>query len=70
MSACGPYDDNKWRAENDARTLIEANAVKSDSERFSRAMQHLRETTERANRVLKGKQATDAQVAQQGYTKL
>ncbi len=37
LNAVAPYDDQKWRAQDDCRTLMEAEKIKMDPKRFAAA---------------------------------
>jgi len=42
---CASDSDEKWRAESDGRTLIEAQEIRNDSKRHKRALLQLKEQT-------------------------
>jgi hypothetical protein len=67
--SCGPYDDSKWRAESDARTLSEAMTIKADKERYGRALDVVKQEITAKKKLLRG-HSSAAEITRTGFTKL
>lgn len=48
-----PMDDDSWRSESDARTLIEAQTIRNDGRRYRRAKAKLQEQAKAATGAAK-----------------
>ncbi len=53
MSKKESADDERWRAQQDARTLAQANAIQNDPERFKKAIEAAKDLTEDMRRSAK-----------------
>jgi hypothetical protein len=53
------HDDKKWRAQSDARTLIDAEEIKGDDERMKHVHKHLRGEKKKIRSIEDIKKARD-----------
>lgn len=63
-----PASEDKWRAESDARTLLEAEKIKSDGDRHSRALNVVQEEISAKKKLLRSAKGKDADMAAKGYS--
>lgn len=47
-----PMEEKKWQAESDARTLMEAQEIKSDKKRLKAAVTMLKEQSKQREKVM------------------
>ncbi len=47
-----PVSEKDWRAENDARTLIEAERIKLDKGRYGKAQEHAKAESEALRKIV------------------